>query len=453
MAAFRRRQLTLASPVRLVLFSWVYTSRVMRLPAGIWKIDVVMKKLIRDNRPGGKSLVLIVGIGFVLLSSLQRFPVAIGGANVYFPHLLAVALFPLVLFSEAIAAKMRAVMFCFAALAVVVVVPSFALPAVDVRTSFLLQILLNSFTLIASFALFRQLRCDELRILVNVCSLLLVGGAGVQLFVAPGMNGRGETTFGLVHPILYFNEETWLALFASLLSIAAFGLGARRTGFWLSFLVFFIGTRSAMIVCGVALIMSLEAVAAYKWFRVVCVAAPVAFATWFVIDAVFATSDRVYNDSLDTRTADISAVRQANNDDFLPFGGEILSVFDFSRSRLVPATSNVQVFELYWKFGIGGLLVAAFFALLIAWVLPRASMQGKGVAAWPVWIPLMIWPAMLQFNNAFGFAWMWVLLALCLAVLAARQQSGDDGMGTEGISRVSSRKFQRHSIDFHRTWR
>ncbi|WP_158505819.1 hypothetical protein [Pseudarthrobacter enclensis] len=322
------------------------------------------------------------------------------------------------------------------AIAAVSILPSMTLTSPDVRLSFLLQIVLNAFTMVVALSVFRQLPLSALRRLTVVVSWTLLTASLVQLVLVPGLNPRGETTFGLPHPILFFNEETWLAMFASLLCAASLGVGARRTGLFLAILVFFIGTRSAMIVCGCAMLMSFESIAERKWIRVLCIAVPAAFSAWFVFDAVFATGDRIYNDSLDTRTGDISAVRQANNDHFLPFGGDVLSVFDFSRSRQVPSTSNVQGFELYWKFGLGGLLIVATFAFLVAWLLPKTVLKDPSVPVWPIWVSLMIWPAMLQFNNAFGFSWMWILLALCLACMGTLNSENGGSGGLR--SRMSS---------------
>ncbi|ADX74171.1 hypothetical protein Asphe3_30610 [Pseudarthrobacter phenanthrenivorans Sphe3] len=361
---------------------------------------------------------LVFGAALLVASTIQKFPVPLGGANVYLPHLVAVVLFPIFFYGERIVGKVRNVLLFFAISAIVAALPSLTLELWDVRLSLILQILLNVFTFIVSFALFRQLTIRDLEQLIIGSSLVLVLAAGAQLVIAPGVNPRTETTFGLAHPILLFNEETWLALFAALLAVCAYGIGARKAGHLLSLMVIFIGTRSAMIVVAVSVAMTVQGLATRKWVRFLCASSPIAFALWFVFDSVFATTGRVYNDTLDTRAADISAVRQANNDDFLPFGGEVVSVFDFSRSRLVPATSNVQSFELFWKFGLGGLAIVALFAALVSVILPRLALSSSSKGGWPVWLPLMVWPAMLQFNNAFGFPWMWVMLALCIAVLA-----------------------------------
>lgn len=402
-----------------------------------------MQRAMMQDGPGRNWLAMTLGIALVLGATLERFPLSLAGARIYLPHLVAIAVFPIFLSNDRFVSSVRTALLGFIAVVMVVTLPSMALPWPEVRVAFILQLFLNIFTMTVSFAVFRQLSKPSLTRLVLVCSMTLFSSSVIQLVLNPGLNARTETTMGLPHPILFFYEETWLALFASLLSVAAFGLGAHKTGIILTVLIYFIGTRSAMIVCSCSIAMLFSVVSQNRWLRFVCMMAPIAFSIWFLVDSVWGVSERIYNDSLDTRAGDIAVVRQANNDAFWPFGGQVLSVFDSSRARLVPSTSNVLGFELFWKFGLGGLIVLVVFWVLIGHTVPRLASLDWQTRAWPILVPLTVWPAMLQFNNAFGYPWMWVMLALCLSVLTVSNPSSDVRLSINSLKKNPHKRSQR----------
>nr|WP_141216300.1 hypothetical protein [Rhodococcus sp. 06-621-2] len=264
-------------------------------------------------------------------------------------------------------------------------------------------------------------------LLVNLSVRILFLICLVQVVFFGGRSAAsGERFLGLIRPVGLFTEPTWVAMFAALLFSSCLCLRL-RTSAWLSgLLVLIIFTRSALIVGVSALVVTLFVFATSRFFVGVLVAGCSSFSAIFVVRAL-QSDDRIASasSSLDTRQLDIYAVKIANGGYLSEWGSAVLRVFDPVRGRLVPGTSNVMYFDLYWKFGLLGSLVFAVWAFFFCWFLPRRyGASFKDPQALPVFVSMMLLPAVLQLNNAFGRPWLWVSFALLVSVIRVACDSG-----------------------------
>jgi hypothetical protein len=121
--------------------------------------------------------------------------------------------------------------------------------------------------------------------------------------------------------------------------------------------------------------------------------------------------------SLGIRLRDIATVRAGNGPWLLIFGGDVTEAYYMAdRSRWVPITSNVQAFEVMWKFGLGGLVIPAAWCVFVLWRTPYGWVWRHEGAGAPASSCLLALPAMAQCNNVIGMPWAWVLVALLIVV-------------------------------------
>jgi hypothetical protein len=367
------------------------------------------------------SLATMVAVLLIVTSTFERVQVDVGSYSLNIAHVIGIALLPIFFWQQADVRAVRSAMLWFLVFVSVVALPALIVNPAAARLSYLLQICLNGYTLVITFALLKHLDLRAMRQVVRWSTAMLVAIAALQVALAPELSAsEGQRIAGLVRPIALFEESTWLAIVAALLFCVALALRTRVTALVLLALVVAIFTRSAAVLAAGAIVLLIPGLQSRPWVRTALVLGPMAFALWFSLSAILTDSETSGDTtSLQSRASDISIVRLANDDQLLPWGGRVLEVYDFDRSRALPSTSNVLPFDLLWKFGVGGILVFAGWCLVVMRILPKRSGGSWSIArAAPLMFGMAMVPVVVQLNNAFGRAWMWVLLALMMAALS-----------------------------------
>lgn len=375
-----------------------------------------------------------VVLSIMVLSTLERLSLSFQGYNFSTGQVLALVALPSAITAEA--ARVRRQLGSFLAIFVALTVPALIAFGPGGRLVVSLQLALNLGECYVVYALGRQCSGRQLRRIVDVVATLLLLGSIVQVTLFPGLaadaaGGTQHRFYGLARPIIAFQEPTWLGVYAALVLVAGLMVRARSAvviTFGLSLAVF---TRAAMATVLATMWVAWRSTAS-RFRHVVVIAAVVwAYAVSFVYGALTVSSKTSDLTSLDSRRLDILAVRFANPTGLWVFGAPNLSIFDATRSRTIPRTSNVLFFDLYWKFGIFGILAFAVIAWFLVFALPRAAGLGRVAQLTPfVVMTFALLPAVMIFDNCFGRAWFWAaygLLLACTAQLVRRQEVRDDG--------------------------
>lgn len=358
----------------------------------------------------------------ILLSTVEISSVQTTFGSLYYAQLLSI---PLLLCAPSGDVVVRStarrslwLLILFGALAV----PSILAHSPAGRLLPVLQLSINVVVLLATLGVARRLSTGQLRRAVTVSASILGAVAAFQaLFMSGGIRGSNARVLGIPRPSVLFQEPTWLALTLALLAAAAAQLQARRTAGGLGLFVVFLWTRAAVLLLGLSLLTRVLPRRRGRWAILVVSVVVMIAEVWYVLSLIATPFVPVQGKgSLITRIRDVWVVSRANGGDFWPWGGGILRVFDRTRFRDVPQTSNVLPFELIWKFGLGGI---AMFAVLAAFFLavsgPVATLaRGRGVGE-PAGAALLAIPIVGAFNNCLGRTWLWTLSAVLIAALAA----------------------------------
>ncbi|WP_372727407.1 hypothetical protein [Nocardioides sp.] len=378
----------------------------------------------------------IAAVAIIVGSTLERATLQVGSVDLYWGQLIALALFPMAFSGRVEVHIYRRYYVIFAVAALFFLTPSLvALPFPEVRLKLILQLQVNAFIALVSFSLFTRLTAASLRGVFSALTWALVLGSAIQIiWFSHELESAGARLFDLPRPFALFIEPAWMATMAALLLGGALALRQRGVAMMLFILIAIIFTRGALII-------ALCAVIAHFWrgrrLRLVgplMVAGATGLGLWFFYVAMTGERPTRNDTSLDSRASDSWVIRAANDGDFLPWGGAELYFRVVGYWRPLPEASNVAGLEWIWKFGAGGLMVLALWTFFVSWRVPKAlAIQAAGSAsgarrtpleAFPAWLALAALPPTLQFNNAFGRPWMWVTVALLLAVMY-RVVSGD----------------------------
>lgn len=357
------------------------------------------------------ALILIAG------SATERLTLDVAGYSLYASHVFAFLLLPVYLLSMARLAAYTSAMAFLVAISLLGAAPSIIIYGTVNRLSYLLQLSANVVLFLVALGVFFALDSVALRRLVGLATVLIAIGAVFQVVIFPERSAHsGERFAALLRPVLLFSEPTWFAIFSAMLFAAALTLRMRWCAWIIAPLVIVVFTRSALVLIAAAILLGIPAIRGSKVVVLSIVSLCSGFAAWFAYSA-FISNERVTAvSSLDTRKLDIFAVTAANGGALSWTGSRVVQVYDTFRNRLIPATSNVLSFDLYWKFGLGGLIVLGVWSWLVAWYLPRkAGASLSMISTLPGWVCLALLPAVMQLNNAFGRPWLWVMAALLLA--------------------------------------
>ncbi|NCL74002.1 hypothetical protein AIIKEEIJ_06389 [Rhodococcus sp. YH1] len=395
-------------------------------------------------------VLLVVG------STTERVVIGYGGYSFYFAHILCFIMFPMIVMGTRGARPLFGSVFLLLVVGVAVGMPAVMLFGSGSRTGYFLQLFANGALFLLAYGLFCSLSSSQLRTVVRVVTVALALGCLIQVALFPARSASmGVRLFGLPRPVLLFNEPTWVALFSVLILAGAVAMGLRWCSVLLAALVLAIFTRSALVIAVSLALVSIPALR--RWAKPAALALVAGFSVFsglFVYRSVSAGQRVRQITSLDTRQLDIFAIRLANGGDFSPFGSEFVKVFDVVRNRVVPTTSNVLSFDFYWKFGVGGLVFFLVWAWMVSWYLPRRVGAGFGVpTVWGPWVALALLPGVMQFNNAFGRPWLWVLIAFLLATIRLCRlevsgcangfhSGGLEGQRLNPQARIGSRDFK-----------
>lgn len=389
------------------------------------------------------TLNIFVLVTLIIGSTFERMTISVGGFSFYFSHMIMVVLLPFVAVSLAPIGRVFRLLGIFGLVSLVSFVPAVVVYGYEGRLGSVLQIIANISLMLTVVSVGSSMGIASMRRAVSSVTYLFALICIVQIVVFPSRSSAsGERFLGFIRPVAFFTEPTWVALFAALLMAAALSLRLKLPTLLLGLIVLVVFTRSALIVVVACIVVAAFSWGSKKTVVVGMVAFTSVFSARFVVGAVQAKHRVEQTTSLDTRQLDIFAVKSANGGSLSWWGSEVLRVYDPVRSRLVPSTSNVLSFDLFWKLGIAGLIVLAVWCILIAWVLPRVSGASlKAKATVPAWIALALMPAVMQLNNAFGRPWLWALcgLLLCVINVCAKQFYELDGR-QEFIMNSSSRK-------------
>lgn len=364
----------------------------------------------------------VLGVALVIGACLDRATIEVGGFSIYYAHLIALAAAPIV-FTQQVRGLSTVVRTCtgMAALAIACTLPSILLlPGAPSRASLLFQFIANCFVLAVAFGCFSLLALDLLKRTVTVLTVFAFAGAILQSLVQPELVYQTASRFlSLPRPSLLFYEPTWFAFAAALLLLAALALRLRLASLLLVTLLIAIFTRGALAVAAAGLLMTIPHFQRSRFAGLAVLIPFYGYTAYFLSDTLRAEEPVASAAStLEARSTDVWLVRELNPGGLLPWGGEVLSGSAVGFWRDLPSGSNVALVEYLWKFGIGGILLFAAWSIAFCFVVPRrqAAALFPGGSSAPILVGVMIVPATLQFNNALGQPWLWVLLGLLIAV-------------------------------------
>lgn len=372
-----------------------------------------------DQRRGtraGRAALLLVLLSFMYQSHL------VPGALSHVAQGAAIIFAPLATWSDRYVKRALNYGVLFAFVSVVAITPTFFAFGIAGRFTLVLDLLANISLWLVTFALLRTAGTSWLRGFSRLCWLMIIGSV-LQAGLRPIAVVSDSTRIaGIPRPLFTFSEPTWLGITSALL--IAVLLTTRRTRGLLTALAclnILIFTRSALVLLFAAVYLVLRRGRAVVDSAILVLATSIG-ATYFTVSALLSPLDlRYVGTSLDSRLGDITAVRLANNNQLLPFGGANLSVFDPSRSRWVPTTSNNVIFDLLWKFGIGGLIVFVLWTWLLVSGFPRiVEAKLSDFLRLPAGVALLLLPAVAEINNMFRNPWIWTLSAALLAAVGIR---------------------------------
>ncbi|MBX4171850.1 hypothetical protein K3M35_25005 [Rhodococcus sp. DMU2021] len=382
----------------------------------------------------GCALLLILG------SSLDRLTIDAVGYSLYVSHVVGLFLAPVILLGLARYSRYISLVALLIATCFLAVIPAIAMFGAPGRVSYLPQIVSNVTLLLISVILLSSLRVSQLRRVVKGSVWVVIVGSVVQVLILPAASqNSGERVAGLLRPVLFFAEATWLAMFAAMLFAAALTLGLNGYALLLAPLIVVIFTRSALAILIAVVLVCIPAVRRSRIAILLIIGFCWTFAFWFVYRAL-SSVDRVKAvSSLDTRQLDILAVKNANGGSLSWTGSPILSVYDPLRARVIPGTSNVLAFDLFWKFGLAGLILLGIWAWTWCWLLPRRAGARFGTPSiLPAWVCLAVLPAVVQLNNAFGRPWLWVLAGLLLVSISVQCKEYEAQRRSECLGKPSN---------------
>ncbi|MDR1355342.1 MAG: hypothetical protein LBJ43_03655 [Propionibacteriaceae bacterium] len=321
-----------------------------------------------------------------------------------------------------------------------------ATPALLVGPSFrrlapLLALIVHAAVFWVAYAIFDRLSHKNIRLLVGLVGWGLLALIAAETLVTLLSGGRISFSGDWTRPELLTEEYTWLALVLALVACAALTLRIWPLAVTLGVVVALLDTRSAMILYLVGAVWVLREIVVGKLLKVLAGNKFLAnitsdkvlrivpqllswgLALWFTITWMFKIGRNV-DSTIGTRVRDIADVREANSSLLMLIGGDVDTViYNPARWRTIPRTSNVQLFEMLWKFGLGGVVIIAAWCVFILWRTPYGSILRANTAPTPAQAALLALPAMAQFNNVTGMVWSWVLVALLLVVLVKTHES------------------------------
>ncbi|MFF0284372.1 hypothetical protein ACFYSW_29205 [Rhodococcus aetherivorans] len=362
---------------------------------------------------------------------MERTTVSLGGYSLYIAHLLCLALVPMIFVANRESRILLGPITLFFVAGIFATLPAVLLFGSGSRTGYFLQLLANCVLFVVAHRLLSSLTSSRIRLVIGATTTLLLAACVVQVVIDPISSALSGTRFaGIPRPVALFAEPTWVAIFASMLLGCAVAMRLKLCACLLVVLNVAIFTRSGLVIAAAVLVIC--GISSSKWVRsvsVAIVASGSVLASLFVYRSVTAQYRVAQVSSLDTRQLDIFAVKAANGGSLSVLGSEVLRVFDSARNRVVPTTSNVLSFDLFWKFGLGGLLLFSLWGWLVAWYLPRrAGARFDRFRTVGPWIVLALIPAVMQVNNAFGRPWLWVMEALLLAVISLCSGSDEESI-------------------------
>ncbi|QIK49158.1 hypothetical protein P9A14_05310 [Gordonia hongkongensis] len=288
------------------------------------------------------------------------------------------------------------------------------------RSRQIMQLVACSLVLLGVYALVSRLSYAHMRSIVAFVSITVVLACAIELVfrLATG-SVRGSRFFGMPRPYLAFDEPAWLATFCALFLAVSLSLRMYKVAIVLALLLLVLFTRAAFIIALAALIMALPSVRNARWLRLVISVGAVVLAGFFFYRSMYSSPSGDSYTSVDTRIRDTWTIRQINNNEFFPFGASVIDLSRFETWRELPEVNNVLGFDLAWKFGIGGVILLLLWWAVIAIILPRAAVGRSRLPSdcLPIWAALVTLPASMQFNNAFGRVWLWVLTGLMLGCM------------------------------------
>jgi hypothetical protein len=385
---------------------------------------------------------IVVAVVLILGTCLERLPFSSATWVSKIGNFIALPLLPMIFSTDLKVIKLRGFAIWFGMLALLATLPSMVLLGSAIRLSIPRTLITNLATLLVTFALLRSMSPRSLRTTVRTVAGVLFVAAAVQAVLYPqALAAGGSRIAGFARPVLTFTEPTWLGIAGSLLFCAALQYRLKTLRYALGLLELVIFTRAAVAI-SIAGILAASRLARTKWFIPAVIGVGTVGSTYFTFRAMTEGSLAQYGSSLTTRESDILIVRVANLDNFFPLGGRQLSIFDPTRSRYVPTTSNNVVFDLWWKFGLAGLFILALWLIFLWYQLPRvAGIRTSRFVLTPAGAGLALLPAGAQFDNMFNRAWLWTLTALLLAVVC--QEKAPDWPVQAELSPPSSRQQPR----------
>lgn len=370
----------------------------------------------------------VASIAIVLSSSLERIYVQLGPASLYWPQAISLTLLPICMWNYFPVGRTRLALASGVTITLILALPTLWLPQADVRSFVALQYAGNATVLLVTFALIQHLDRKQLERVVGSACYLFAAALAIQIAVAPSLNKKGTDTFGIPRPALFFTEDSWCAMYCALLCTAALALRRYRASIPLVFFVLILQNRGAIMILLAAIAFCLP----FFWRPVprrIAIGVPAIVAGWLIYSGLTGTQWIFDDNTIGTRTSDIAAALRANPNGLLPWGGDVISVYDSTRSRQIPGTSTTWLFDSIWKFGIPGALIVVVWIFLLARIMPRwVSRMSGGREYWIVSGTIAVTMSVYQFNNASGRVWTWALFGLILGILSQCENNSGNFM-------------------------
>lgn len=379
---------------------------------------------------GYERAIQLLSAGMIVSSTFMRADISVGIGNVYPANIIALSMFPLAFWqTQTVRGVRRALLISFV-ISVVATFGSLAMPDPSSRYRLLGQLALNAFTMLVAVSLLSHLSRTALRQLVVFLCWTFFAAALLQVALAPHWNVRGTSTLGIARPVLFFNEEGYVGMFAAFLLCAALALHAPFAAFLAATLVVIADNRGAYFVAFGAVLLAIPWIQSRRVLRNIIFIIPILLGLIFALSTWLDWPVPILKDNgVLTRYEDTQAILRYNDNSLLPWGGHVLDVLDRKRERQVNDTLNIWLTDLVWKFGFGGLVIVTTWMWAFLSGIPKRIAPCKSGDAY--WVPLGALfghMANLQFNNPSGHSWTWVMVGMLYAVMAS--STSRDGLTT-----------------------
>lgn len=247
---------------------------------------------------------------------------------------------------------------------------------------------------------------------------------------------RDARFFGVGRAPGTFEEATWAGAWSAVAAVWAYSSGRR----WLLGLAIIAlalsSSRSAIVVAMVPILVDQLRL---RCARQSTVRAPAAIYLAILAIALAWTPITLLqprpagdSSSIDSRILDEHAILARQTGAQILVGADSIHVFDASRNRRIPATSNNVAVDFFRKQGVFGIAVLTLVATLAIWIWPAALRIASRPWAQPPMLMavglVLVWSVT---NNAWLRPWTWVLYGVAIGLARTTSSARESGPKSE----------------------